>query len=30
MRKTIRKRWQSTLREVRTDLLCRMHDPVPK
>jgi len=30
MRKTIRKRWQAKLREVRTELRRRMHDPVPK
>ena len=30
MRKTIRKRWQAKLREVRAELRRRMHDPVPE
>lgn len=30
MRKTIRKRWQTKLREVRAELRRRMHDPVPE
>jgi RNA-directed DNA polymerase len=29
-RKTIRKRWQAKLREVKTELRRRMHDPIPE
>ncbi len=29
-RKTMRRRWQAKLREVRTELRSRMHDPVPE
>ena len=29
VRKTMRVRWQAKLREVRTEMLFRMHDPVP-
>jgi group II intron reverse transcriptase/maturase len=30
LRQTMRKRWQAKLREVKTELRCRMHDPIPQ